>query len=60
MEKTLVDRMEITQSDAGENMAIEYPAGSVFAEMYLEDASKAKGITCTACTYRGIPTIDDF
>jgi len=35
---------------------------SAFAEMYLEkplDVQAAK-VTCTVCTWRGIPTIDDW
>jgi len=45
----------------------EYSAGSLggysaFAEMYLEKASDAHAgkPTCTFCTWRGIPTIDDW
>ena len=35
---------------------------STFAEMYLEEPiySQGEGITCTMCTWRGIPTIDDW
>jgi len=34
---------------------------SIFAEMYLENPSEAQmGPTCTICTWRGIPTIDDW
>ena len=35
---------------------------SVFAEMYLENASSVQAgkPTCTLCTWRGIPTIDDW
>lgn len=32
----------------------------LFAEMYLEEPSRARGITCSVCTFRGIPTIDDW
>lgn len=46
----------------------EYSAGrstdttsySVFAEMYLEKPVMAEGITCSICTFRSIPTIDDW
>jgi len=35
---------------------------STFAEMYLEKpiAVQAAKITCTVCTWRGVPTIDDW
>ena len=34
---------------------------STFAEMYLEKPEDIQaGLTCTVCTWRGIPTIDDW
>ncbi len=34
---------------------------STFAEMYLEKPIDVQaGISCTICTWRGIPTIDDW
>lgn len=34
---------------------------STFAEMYLEKPVDVQmGITCTVCTWRGVPTIDDW
>lgn len=34
---------------------------SAFAEMYLEKQTDVQaGITCSICTWRGIPTIDDW
>jgi len=35
---------------------------STFAEMYLEKPIEVQAakITCTVCTWRGVPTIDDW
>ena len=38
------------------------PHYSLFAEMFLEKPiyEQAAQVTCTMCTWRGVPTIDDW
>lgn len=44
------------------NKSVSHDKGySTFAEMYLEKPVDVQArITCTICTWRGIPTIDDW
>ncbi len=59
LEKTIEDEsMVMLSNQHGKNESAK--RYSTFAEMYLEDNTYAMGATASVCTWRGVPTIDDW
>jgi len=64
LERIAGERIPVMDSDKGispRGSTAQSAAYSTFAEMYLEKpANVLYGISCTLCTWRGVPTIDDW
>ena len=64
LEKTVerIDSVGVSEKRDYLSKGVSYDQScSTFAEMYLEKPVDVQaGLTCTVCTWRGVPTIDDW